>query len=169
MANQYTANTFISDTHKQCSKCKEIKEHADFHKCKTHLYGKGLSYYCKACANKNSREHHSRRVKEDESFRLQKKNNYIKSRHGITLQEYKARLAQQQYTCAICRVKLSDGDPNVHLDHCHKTGKLRAFLCTNCNRGLGHFQDSIDNLQSAINYLISHSEYENSQKGNSQC
>lgn len=42
---------------------------------------------------------------------------------------------------------------DVHLDHCHTTGKFRGNLCENCNLGLGRFKDSIDNLNKAIDYL----------------
>lgn len=138
---------------------------ANFHRDKTTLLG--IAYWCKPCANRNARKNNLKN-KDNLEYRKQKKNNYIKNRHGITLQEYNAKLAEQDFVCAICGVELSEGDPNTHLDHCHKSGKLRAFLCTNCNRGLGHFKDSIDNLQKAVDYLNSHSEYENSQKGYSQ-
>lgn len=39
------------------------------------------------------------------------------------------------------------------LDHDHKTGAVRGLLCHNCNRALGLFQDSISNLENAIDYL----------------
>lgn len=32
-------------------------------------------------------------------------------------------------------------------------GKFRGMLCNHCNRGLGNFKDSIDNLELAIKYL----------------
>ena len=157
MANKYTATTFISETHKQCSRCKEIKEHSEFHKCKTHIHGKGLSYYCKECANTASRKHHNERVKTDIDYKLKKKDAYLQFKYGLSLTEYTEKLLAQK-TCAICGVELSTNDPNVHLDHCHKTGKIRAFLCSNCNRGIGSFHDEPWKLESAIKYLQSHKD-----------
>lgn len=154
-ANKYTAYTYVTDTHKRCSFCGEIKPHVDFHKDSKNIYGRGLAYYCKECANKKSREHHSIRVKTDALYKQNKKDSYIKARYGLSLQDYKDKLAQQE-TCAICGVKLSTDDPNTHLDHCHKTGKIRDFLCGNCNRGIGSFHDEIWKLEKAIQYLKSH-------------
>jgi hypothetical protein len=50
-----------------------------------------------------------------------------------------------------CRVFKSGHD--CHLDHDHKTGKFRGWLCNRCNRGLGYFDDCIEGLQQAIRYL----------------
>lgn len=77
---------------------------------------------------------------------------HLRKKYGITSLEKDAMLRAQGGNCAIC----GTADPGVsswHTDHCHTTGSVRGILCTNCNRGLGHFQDSIENLQAAISYL----------------
>jgi hypothetical protein len=42
---------------------------------------------------------------------------------------------------------------SMHLDHCHLTGKFRGWLCGRCNRGLGCFDDCIEGLHLALDYL----------------
>jgi hypothetical protein len=50
-----------------------------------------------------------------------------------------------------------DGRPlepgKVHLDHDHNTGAFRGWLCNRCNLALGHFGDSIADLELGIAYL----------------
>ncbi len=88
----------------------------------------------------------------------------MKLKHGLPLEKYEEILAQQNSICAICKVKLLSSGSGTHLDHSHKTGKLRAFLCTNCNRGLGHFQDNIENLLAAVDYLATHNQSDDLEK-----
>ena len=59
----------------------------------------------------------------------------------------------KRYTnrCQICRVKTKDF--SICLDHCHKTGKFRGFLCNLCNQGIGLLKDDIKILRSCIAYL----------------
>lgn len=154
MANQYTRFLKFTDDLKECSQCKLLKKHSEFHK-DTNRYG--LAYYCKECACANSRRHHARRMTFDVQYKDNKRNSYILNTHGITSKEYEAKLEAQNYTCAICKVRLLARGHGTHLDHSHKTGEIRAMLCTNCNRGLGHFKDSTVILQNAIIYLDSHS------------
>lgn len=39
------------------------------------------------------------------------------------------------------------------VDHCHSSGEVRGLLCHNCNRALGLFKDSRENLLNAVEYL----------------
>ena len=86
------------------------------------------------------------------------KHHDLKKSYGIGLDEYQAMFDRQGGVCAICKGKESTVDNNgaprrMPVDHCHKTGKIRGLLCTQCNRGLGMFGDSADRLRAAAEYV----------------
>jgi hypothetical protein len=75
---------------------------------------------------------------------------------GISQKQFETLLADQQYSCACCGRDLSNEDSrNIHIDHCHKTGGVRAIVCSNCNRTLGLIESSWwqKRLQQAREYL----------------
>lgn len=74
----------------------------------------------------------------------------MKYKYGITLEDFKDMRAAQNNSCGICKVTFK-GTPYV--DHCHSTRKVRGLLCSNCNTGLGMFEDDVDRLREAIKYL----------------
>lgn len=84
-------------------------------------------------------------------------NKYYQSVYGISVHDFVEMLQDQDEKCAICGgegFKMHEGiKESLVVDHNHDTGRVRGLLCNNCNRGLGLFQDSIKNLQSAIRYL----------------
>ena len=61
-------------------------------------------------------------------------------------------LELQNHQCAICHGDITLS--TVHIDHDHKTGYVRGALCGHCNKGLGFFRDSLDNLANAKKYLL---------------
>lgn len=67
-------------------------------------------------------------------------------------------LKKQNGGCAICKSKVSGGKGAFHVDHCHKTGKIRGLLCHFCNVGLGVFKDDVKTLSVAIAYLKKNEE-----------
>lgn len=75
--------------------------------------------------------------------------------YGITEEDYQNKLIEQNHSCAICGSKHSKNIKNkkLYIDHDHKTGKFRGILCSNCNSGLGKFEDNAEFLNSAIQYL----------------
>lgn len=78
----------------------------------------------------------------------------IKSRYGISMDEYNELLQSQEFKCAICSEDISE-QKQAHLDHCHTSGAVRGFLCGQWNKALGLFKDSTDSLRKAIAYLES--------------
>ncbi len=62
-------------------------------------------------------------------------------------------LAMAGYKCEICKVELTERSRSAHLDHNHSSGKVRGVLCTECNKGLGHFYDSSITLSHAVTYI----------------
>ncbi len=85
-----------------------------------------------------------------------KRNYSLKSKYGISLQEYNELLHRQDGKCAICYTSIPGrGRKNLLVDHNHKTGQIRGLLCHNCNNGIGFLRldDGIDLLNKAIYYL----------------
>jgi len=53
--------------------------------------------------------------------------------------------------CAICDRSLTIGKQNAcHVDHCHKTGTVRALLCGGCNTKLGWYERFRDRIEDYI-------------------
>jgi hypothetical protein len=132
---------------KNCNICKSSKPFSEFSKSNSPK-GDGYQYACKLC---NTIEKRKWREENQDKNRNTK---YLK-KFGITLEQVLAILKSQNNTCAICKVYIEMGS-KTHLDHCHLTGKVRGFLCQKCNHGLGLFNDSIQRLTNAIEYISHH-------------
>lgn len=90
---------------------------------------------------------------------------YLRSKYGLSENDYALLFAQQLGRCAICATELVNGldpfrpvkghAPNevARVDHCHETGRIRGLLCFSCNVGLGKFRDNETLLLKAARYL----------------
>lgn len=80
-----------------------------------------------------------------------KRRSNLRINYGITGDQYDQMLEQRGRLCPIC------GDPNdaPHVDHCHKTGKVRGLLCRRCNLALGMLKDNPKACLRAAIYLQS--------------
>ena len=73
----------------------------------------------------------------------------FKKRFGFTLTFQDRAFLDSKPYCNICGTT-----HNLHIDHCHKTNKIRGYLCRNHNTALGKFNDDVEELRSAIEYLL---------------
>lgn len=61
--------------------------------------------------------------------------------YGITVEQWEIKFAEQGGKCAICgKEPRKDSKKKWHVDHCHKTGKLRGILCNYCNPALAFYE-----------------------------
>ncbi len=74
----------------------------------------------------------------------------LKKNYGITLEQYSQMLQDQGGACKICK-KVSQ--KTLHVDHCHKSDKIRGLLCHGCNVSIGLMKESPDCLRQAALYL----------------
>lgn len=80
----------------------------------------------------------------------------------VDVTEYYRMLEEQNNKCKICgqeetrKSRTKDKICQLAIDHCHKTGKIRALLCHSCNVAIGSFKDDVSLLKKAISYLEAH-------------
>jgi hypothetical protein len=82
-------------------------------------------------------------------------------KYGLDLDGYNALRKKQKYCCAVCKKHEEDVSQGraktpataLHVDHDHRTGKVRGLLCTNCNIILGKCYDDETILKRAMQYL----------------
>ena len=154
---------------KICYCCGQKKELSFFNSDKSRK--DGLYPNCRPCANKylrdlrkNNPELRQRliarsaeyKLKFPEKYKQSIRNSTLKKKYGITLDEYWKLFKKQDSCCAICSRKESNGSGLFHVDHDHKTGKVRGILCQPCNTTLGKVQEKEEILFGLIQYLRSH-------------
>jgi hypothetical protein len=92
-----------------------------------------------------------------EKRKLIVKKSWIKCTYGIVYEDYLSMHHEQEYRCKICKRHADEFKKGLVVDHDHKTGKVRALLCTNCNSQL-HVLENKELYDKYMNYLNSHEE-----------
>lgn len=107
-------------------------------------------------------------LKDPGRVRASKRRSYLKHREKVCAQArlYRARVRERRLNLArtylglpaptrpcpeLCEIGC--GRKASHLDHDHKTGEFRGWLCNRCNLALGALGDDISALTRALRYL----------------
>lgn len=161
---------------KRCTVCGEIKPLDDYFRDKRASDGRYSS--CKPCQREktlrwrteNAAKHHATQKRWREAhpeivsrvhknwYSRNRHGPWLKFRYGISLDDYRRKLAEQGGGCAVCGSKTYSPkcERMLCVDHDHGSGMIRGLLCNACNRGLGNFRDDAALLVSAANYLRRH-------------
>lgn len=132
---------------RQCPKCSKYRKLEFFSKRSNR---EGYRAHCNPCqtiAYKTYRKNNLEKTRLTNSF------SHAKRKYGISRAIQEKMLLEQNHTCKICNLPERVRRQCLSIDHNHITGKVRGYLCSTCNSGLGQFYDNIDLLKSAIKYL----------------
>lgn len=89
-----------------------------------------------------------------EAQREKWRNEQLKKRWGLTVEQFESMVAAQGGVCRICqRPEKSEYKRRLSVDHDHLTGEIRGLLCHMCNTGIGKFEDNPALLVAAAAYL----------------
>jgi DNA-directed RNA polymerase subunit M/transcription elongation factor TFIIS len=109
----------------------------------------GKANICKPCYNTKIAAKRIRKMVEN-PFHNQDRN---LAKRGITYKDKVAMVEAVNFKCEICDSQLQSVF-HAQLDHSHTNGHNRGILCSKCNTGLGKFNDNIDMLNKAMQYLL---------------
>ena len=145
---------------KTCTKCGETKSESDFYWAKKTK--RWRSSQCKSCTQAYEKAKYAANPEPNKT--RNSKWYHAGGNHVRRVRAYGtdgvAMMAAQGAKCAICGVAFSNpGDPEAnklvaHLDHSHRTGEPRGWLCRKCNLLLGLADDNATLLLKAVEYLI---------------
>ena len=122
---------------KECNSCLTMKPLKEFSRNKKSKTGR-LSK-CKPCSKPSP---------------FSKFKTHIKHHYGLEVEKWWEMMISQSGRCYICNTAMDD--PVV--DHCHKSGKVRAMLCRHCNIAAGAVRDSPDVALKLSKYLMEHKQ-----------
>lgn len=160
---------------KKCRKCRVVKPLADFypqrdmkdgyrHNCKTCHANQHKDWYLRNRTDEIERvrkwqqsnpekvnaSHRRRRERDPEKERRRNRAGHLRRKYGLTQSLFEALVLAQLGKCAVCGRLTA---PDLHVDHDHRTKKVRGLLCGKCNKAIGLLNDDPELLTAAKLYL----------------
>lgn len=130
---------------KKCKTCGVEKDVSDFYTGRKD---------CKDCKNAAARQWRKDNPANVQRHLIRMRERAKERRYGITQSDFDKILKTQNNKCAICESEFKSSK-DTHIDHCHDSFKVRGLLCSNCNVALGQFNDNLELMKNAIEYLKS--------------
>lgn len=156
--NDYLIMWKNKDGFRICSKCKIEKPLTSEYFHKGSQKDKGFMYKCKPCNNANEKKLYTE-YKEKHGIVPDREGNrrrHLNRKYGLKLEDIPNK-------CQVCGRDESfsygrgggrgSGRGRIAVDHHHDLGKIRGFLCYDCNLALGHVQDDPNLLRALADYL----------------
>lgn len=117
------------------------------------IVGAGGRRTCRTCKDLGDKKYYLENKRELRSYRRE----WHLSSMGWSQESFASTLESQSNKCAVCSKVIVvgiRGDDMAVADHVHvEPPKPRGILCSNCNAGLGLFQENPEIMRAAIAYI----------------
>lgn len=126
---------------KRCNSCREWLPLDQFAPCRQG----DKRTQCRACAS----AYHNTRIDKNRDILLRRE-------YGITAAQYDELVAKQNGKCPVCEETLEHGNRSYPVDHAHggvHAGRIRAIVCTPCNRFVLWTHEDSKRLRNAANLI----------------
>lgn len=133
-----------------CPDCKKIIVYKYKRSCERSEKNKSS---CRKCMFAKSDRVRTALRKTDPEYKARMRRYGLKSRYGISIEEYEEMKKSQGGHCAVC-----NSIDKLFVDHDHKTGLTRGLLCRHHNLMLGYMERDIRAIDKLIEYLLFHKE-----------
>lgn len=128
-----------------CSTCDVEKPLTSEH---FHRRPGGFNSVCKPCKVEYNREYRKKQWEEHGGNPYKHKQREYQLRH-----KYGLKPEDIPDACQLCGTKGSNTRQEICVDHCHTSGRVRGFLCHDCNLAIGKAQDDPNLLRRMADYL----------------
>lgn len=146
----------LLDTQK-CSTCGLVRPISLFYR----RDSSGMRKVCKSCVTAHGNKHAETRkayrksYQATESFKKKARARHLMANYGICEDVFQLMEILQEGRCKICGLLPTVGRHHIlHVDHDHKTGRVRGLLCHSCNVAIGSLGDSFETVINAARYLM---------------
>ena len=98
---------------------------------------------------------HAHRHRSGEARRSEARERELRRDYGLTAQHLVAMVQAQGWRCAVCLKAFPARliGKRVHVDHDHRSGRVRGVLCATCNLAIGKLGDTAAGVRRALVYL----------------
>jgi hypothetical protein len=97
---------------------------------------------------KSAKYYHENKDKKE--YKSKVRDYHLRKKYGITSLQFEKLFLSQKSKCSICAHSTPKNKRGWHLDHCHKTGRVRGILCHVCNTKLGWYEMFKTQIQTYI-------------------
>lgn len=92
----------------------------------------------------------ARRSSDGGRSKLRDREGHLRRKYGLTSNIFEALVLAQLGKCAVCG---ANEGMELHVDHDHRTNKVRGLLCGKCNKAIGLLNDDPNLMNAAKEFL----------------